>query len=96
MALDNTSLWLLGAQDGRCQICADKLFAVDDRPQSPHQWEQWLATTRKTIIKVTMRASGTSDAAEPRLIHAHCRNEHHARTGRDPALLPAYKPPGLA
>jgi RNA-directed DNA polymerase len=94
--IDNTSLWLLGTQDGRCPICADQLLAVDDRPQSPLEWEQWLAITRKTIIKVTMRAGGASDAAEPRLIHAHCRTGHHARNGRNPALLPAYKPSGLA
>ena len=96
LPIDKTSLWLLRAQNGRCAICKDTLFAVDDRPQSPLQWEQWLATTRKTVIKIAFREAGTSDAADSRLIHAHCRNAHHAPNGKDPALLPAYEPTGLA
>jgi hypothetical protein len=39
---------------------------------------------------------GTSEVAEPRLIHANCRSGHHARNGTGPALLPAYEPTGLA
>jgi RNA-directed DNA polymerase len=73
LPIDNTSLWLLRAQDGCCLICKDKLFAVDHRPQSPLEWEQWLATARKTITKIATWDNGTSDPAEPRLIHAHCR-----------------------
>ena len=96
LPIDNTSLWLLGAQDGRCPICTDKLFAVDHRPQSPLEWEQWLATTRKTITKIATWDNGTSDTAEPRLIHAHCRSGQHARTGRDLAHLPATEASGLA
>jgi hypothetical protein len=46
----NTSLRLIAVQDGRCPICKDTLFAVDHRPQSPLEWEQWLATTRKTKL----------------------------------------------
>jgi RNA-directed DNA polymerase len=95
LPIDNTSLRLLAAQDGRCPICGDTLIPVADRPQSPREWEHWLATTRKTITKVAMR-DGTSDAAEPRLTHAHCRNGRHARPGNRPALLPAYQPTGLA
>jgi RNA-directed DNA polymerase len=94
--IDNTSLWLLKAQDGRCSICRGMLFADDGRPQSPLEWEQWLATTCKTIVKVAMRDEGTSDAAEPRLVHAHCRTRHNTENGKDPALLPAYEPSGLA
>ena len=60
-----------------------------DRPQTPREWEHWLATTRKTINS-RHRADGTPDEAEPRLIHAHC---HH---GSGPALLPAHEPSGLA
>lgn len=96
LPIDNTSLWLLGAQDGRCPICKDTLFAVDHRPQSPLEWEQWLATTRKTITKIATWDNGTSDTAEPRLIHAHCRSGQHARTGRDLAHLPATEASGLA
>ena len=60
-------------------------------PQTTTSWEQWLATTRTTIIMTAAR-TGTSDEAEPRLIHADCRHRH----GRRPALLPANAPPGLA
>jgi RNA-directed DNA polymerase len=96
LPIDKTSLRLLAAQDGRCPICRDTLFPVADRPQSPREWEQWLATTRKTITKVATRENGTSDAAETRLIHTHCRNGHHARNGSGPALLPAYESTGPA
>jgi hypothetical protein len=62
----------------------------DDRPQNPREWERWLATTRKTIIKVVIPGDGKPGEHEPRLIHAHCRQ------GGGPALLPAYEPAGLA
>jgi RNA-directed DNA polymerase len=90
LPINNTSLRLHKAQDGHCAICRDTLFAADDRPQTPREWEQWLATTRTAIVKIAPRDAGTSDDAEPRLIHAHCRD------GRGPALLPAYEPSGLA
>ena len=94
--IDRTSLWLLGVQDGSCAICRDVLYDVADRPQTPREWERWLATTPKTTTKVAMRVDGTSDETEPRLIHASCRDGHHALSSNGPALLPAYKPPGLA
>jgi RNA-directed DNA polymerase len=89
--IDNTSLWLLRVQDGRCAICRDAFLDVADRPQTPREWEHWLATTRKTITKIAMHADGTSDETEPRLTHANCRERHQG-----PALLPAYQPPRLA
>ncbi len=51
-------------------ICNSALLADEDRPQTPSQWETWLATPRKTIDVVW--EPGTADAAEPRLIHLHC------------------------
>jgi RNA-directed DNA polymerase len=90
LPIDKTSRWLLKAQDGQCPICRNALLPDDDRPQTPREWEQWLATTRKTITKIVIREDGTPDENEPRLIHARCRN------GSDPALLPAYEPVGLA
>ena len=90
LPIDKTSRWLLKAQDGQCPICRNALLPADDRPQTPREWEQWLATTRKTITKVINRADDTSDEHEPRLIHVHCRD------GGGPALLPAYEPMGLA
>ncbi len=90
LPIDKTSRWLLKAQDGRCPICKAALVPDDDRPHTPREWEQWLATTRKTIIKVVIREDGKPGDNEPRLIHAHCGN----RGGRE--LLRAYEPEGLA
>jgi RNA-directed DNA polymerase len=60
-------------QDGRCEICRATLVPVEDRPQTPQQWETWLATTRKTIDIVW--EPGTPDkAGPPRLIHLHCNH----------------------
>ncbi len=85
-----TNLRLLEAQTGRCPLCGSTLLDVDDLPQSPREWEQWLAATQKAILRVAIAGHGTSDAAEPRLIHAHCR--HRSKDGNGPALLPAHEP----
>jgi RNA-directed DNA polymerase len=90
LPIDNTTLKLHRAQNGRCAICRGVLIDVTDQPRSLPEWERWLATTRKTIIKIAIRAGGTSDETEPRLIHANCRERH------GPAPLPAHQPPGLA
>ena len=90
LPIDKTSRWLLKAQDSQCPICQDALLPDDHRPQTPREWELWLATTRKTITKVVTREDGTADEHEPRLIHVHCRD------GSRLALLPAYEPMGLA
>ena len=68
-------------QNGRCAICRATLITVEDRPQTPGDWETWLATTRKTIDIVW--GPGTPDkAGPPRLIHLRCQ--------------PARQPTGLA
>ena len=72
--INRTALWLHRRRDGRCAICKTTLLAASDRPQTPRDWEHWLATTRKTIDVVWDTAN--SDAAAPRLIHLHC---HHTR-----------------
>jgi RNA-directed DNA polymerase len=87
LPISKTSLWLLKAQDGCCPICKTPLFA--DQPQTPSDWETWLAATRTTIM-IVKPVTDTTDEADHRLIHARCAN----RSG--PALLPAYQPPGLA
>jgi RNA-directed DNA polymerase len=89
LPINTTTLGLYQAQDGRCSICNGTLNAVEDRPELPHDWEHWLATTRTAIIKTASR-TGMSDRAELRLIHAGCRRHN------SPALLPAPPPPGLA
>ena len=84
LPINNTTLWLLQAQDGRCPICKTRLFADDQQPQTPSDWEQWLTSTRTTI---TIVQPVTPDTADHRLIHAQCNG---------PALLPAYQPTRLA
>ena len=74
LPINHTALRLHRAQDGRCAICKTTLLAASERPQTPRDWEHWLATTRKTIQVVWNTAN--SDAAEPRLIHHHCNNAH--------------------
>jgi RNA-directed DNA polymerase len=88
LPINRTALWLHRAQDGRCAICRATLLPVEDRPQTPPEWEAWLATARKTI-DVTW-AKGASGTAEPRLVHLHCHQ------GKGPAPPPAQQPPGLA
>ena len=67
LPINLTAMRLYRAQDGRCTICKTTLLAASHRPDTPRDWEHWLATTRKTIDVVWRTA--TSDAAEPRLIH---------------------------
>ena len=80
LPVNRTALRLHKEQDGRCAICNSTLLADQDRPQTPRESEQWLATTRKTIDVVWDTA--TTDTAAPRLIHLHCN--------------PTRQPPGLA
>jgi RNA-directed DNA polymerase len=90
LPINKTTQELTDAQDGRCSICGGFLFAVEDRPQNPREWEQWLATTRQTISTIAARAPGKLEQAEPRLVHANCRK------GNGLALHNAYEPSGLA
>jgi RNA-directed DNA polymerase len=90
LPINKTTRRLIEAQDGRCTICGGTLIAVEDPPQNPRQWEQWLTTTRQTINTIATRESGMSDGADARLVHADCRK------GRGLALHNAYEPPGLA
>jgi RNA-directed DNA polymerase len=70
LPINLTAMRLHRAQNGRCAICKTTLLAASDRPQTPRDWEHWLATTRKTIDVVWTTA--TSDAVEPRLVHLNC------------------------
>jgi RNA-directed DNA polymerase len=74
--VSKTTLRLLQAQRWRCSICRGLLLHADREPQSPQQWEQWLAATRKAIRKhaITVWGAGTPDERiANRLIHAHCQ-----------------------
>jgi RNA-directed DNA polymerase len=90
-----TSLQLLELQHGRCPFCGGSLLLSNDPPQSPQQWERWLATVRTAIIK-TAPANGMPDETEPRLTHIRCHRRHTTGHGRDPQHLHAHDPQGLA
>jgi RNA-directed DNA polymerase len=90
LPIDTTSRWLLKAQDGRCAICKTAFLPDDDRPHTPHEWEQWLTSARKRLAKVVIPEAPAPGEHEPRLVHARCRDSSSL------ALLPAYEPVGLA
>jgi RNA-directed DNA polymerase len=97
LPMDRTSLHLLVVQGGFCALCKGLLLHADRPPQSPQEWEQRLAVTRKAIAKkyIVVREDGTPDEMKLRLIHAHCQRRHVGdSTGT--ALLPASEPSGLA
>ena len=98
LPIDRTGLRLLQAQQGRCPLCGTLLLHADHPPQNPHEWEQWLAATRRTMLKrhIVLHAAGTPDDSTLRLVHAHCQRRQHADTGTSPALLPTSTPFGLA
>jgi len=97
LPMDRASLHLLFVQRWRCPICRGLLLHADRPPQGPHEWEQWLAATRKAIAKSyhTMREDGTPDENKLRLVHAQCQSRH-VGDGTGTALLPASEPSGLA
>jgi RNA-directed DNA polymerase len=88
LPINRTALWLHKVQDGHCAICRATLLAVEDRPQTPLEWETWLATARKTIDVIWDQRN--SDTVEPRLVHLQCHQ------GKGPAPPPAQRPSGLA
>jgi len=97
LPMDRTSLHLLLVQGGRCALCHGLLLHADRPPQSPSEWEQWLAATRKALVKkyVVVREDGAPDEIKPRLIHADCQRRP-VDASRGTALLPASEPQGLA
>jgi len=97
LPIARTSLRLLFVQRWRCPVCQGLLLHADRSPQSPQEWEQWLAATRKAIAKsyLTVREDDTPDESKPRLIHAQCLHRH-VGDGTGTALLPARGPSRLA
>jgi hypothetical protein len=63
LPINRTARRLYQAQDGCCPICRAPLLPVEDQPQTPREWETWLAAARKTLDVI--RADGPSDKAEP-------------------------------
>jgi hypothetical protein len=72
--IDTATLRLLQSQHGRCPCCGQLLLDADRPPQSPREWEQWLAAIRKAITKnaIATPAGSTLDEGRLRLLHAHC------------------------
>jgi RNA-directed DNA polymerase len=93
LPINTTQQRLYRAQNGKCPICKTALPAIDHRPDTPREWEHWLAGARKTIT-IDKRAT-RPDTAEHRLIHTACRDRASAHRGT-PAPLPANQPTGLA
>ena len=50
--------------------------AFAEQPQNPHDWEQWLTPPARRS-QIATRVTGTSDEAEPRLIHADADGGRH-------------------
>jgi RNA-directed DNA polymerase len=95
--IDTATLRLLQSQHGRCPWCGQLLLDADRPPQSPREWEQWLAVTRKAMTHnaITAQPDAAPDEAKLRLLHAHCHRQHAGKRN-SPALLPASEPTGLA
>jgi RNA-directed DNA polymerase len=89
LPINKTTQELTNSQDGRCAICGGHLFPVEDRPQTPQEWDKWLAT-RTAVITTATREPGPADTAAPRLTHPECRR------GLGPELHTAYEPTRLA
>ncbi len=79
--LDQHTLKLLRAQDGRCPSCGDHLLHADHEPQTPQDWEQWFMATRRALRKqyIVRRRAGHDERSEYRLLHARCHR--HVRDG---------------
>lgn len=74
--LDGVSLRQLKAQHGRCPCCGEYLLLADREPQSPAEWEQWLAVTRNAVRREAISTERGSDmlggVVAFRLLHARC------------------------
>jgi RNA-directed DNA polymerase len=83
---------LLRDQRGHCATCGGLLLPDEQRPQSPDDWEHWLAVTRKEIIVKTIlfEGYGPQDDQKLRLVHYTCRERVHQTAtvdAREPSRL---------
>ena len=94
--IDAATLRLLQSQHGRCPWCGQLLLDADRPPQTPREWEQWLAATRKAITRnaIAGQAGSAPDEGRLRLLHAHCsrRSAGNAKPGN---FCPPPSPRGL-
>jgi RNA-directed DNA polymerase len=95
--VDATTLRLLRLQHGRCPLCGCLLLHAEQPPQSPHDWELWLRTTRKAISsqQIVERGVGGTDGLRFRLTHTQCQRRHDA-ADRPSRTAPARDHQGLA
>jgi RNA-directed DNA polymerase len=88
-------LRLLKSQKGRCPGCDGLLLDADREPQSPEEWEQWLAGLRKAIYRTAVAVpSGPPDENARCLMHTSCARRRNATRTDSPPLPP--QPSGLA
>jgi RNA-directed DNA polymerase len=94
--IDAATLRLLQSQHGRCPCCGQLLLDADRPPQTPREWEQWLAAIRKAITKnaIATPAGSNPDEGRLRLLHAHCYR-HYAGKREARQLQSATSPWGL-
>jgi RNA-directed DNA polymerase len=94
--IDAATLRLLQSQHGRCPCCGQLLLDADRPPQTPREWEQWLAAIRKAITKnaIATPAGSKPDEGRLRLLHAHCYR-HYAGKREAQQLQPATSPRGF-
>ena len=90
--LDGVSLRLLKVQHGRCPACDGLLLLADRQPQSPTEWEQWLAVTRKAVRRQAVTAEqgpgAPGEGVALRLVHAHCRRRGTAAVDSETNAAP--------
>ena len=87
--LDQHTLKLLRAQDGRCRLCGDYLLHAVHEPRSPREWEQWFMATRRALRKqhIVQRTDSNDERSSYRLVHASCHRRHP--TGADEGQEPS-------
>ena len=93
---------LLQAQGGRCPACGELLLAADHEPRTPHEWEQWIKTTRKALrVKALTASRADGQAKTPdadttnRLLHTNCAQREARRRSSRASKNPGT-PSGLA
>jgi len=84
--MDKISLHLAARQRGLCPLCKQALIVgAEYEPDSPREWINWFAATRKMLHKhhFTYRRDGGSDErTNLRLVHSECHRQHHAGDGK--------------
>uniref|UniRef100_UPI002AD40450 reverse transcriptase domain-containing protein n=1 Tax=Frankia sp. Cr1 TaxID=3073931 RepID=UPI002AD40450 len=88
--LDESLQLLLKAQKGRCPGCGELVLHAERQPDSPQEWELWMRTTRKVMVKKTTTCEGDGRSGHvQRLVHAWCRRSLDVDKTPGPTLLSA-------